>query len=173
METFWIVIVLALLIIALFGTFIPILPSITIGWAGMLILYLVSDTAISGTTMLWITAAAILVKALDIMLPLGGVKIFGGTKKGVTGATVGLIIATFWSFTPLAFLCPPFVAIIIMPIIGAFIGELIADGGDMGKAIGGAVGSLLGFFLTVGCKFLLIAWYLYIAVGYIKELIMS
>lgn len=173
METFWIVIILALLIIALFGTFIPVIPSITIGWASMLILYLVSNTAISGTTMIWITVAAIIVKALDIMLPLWGVKIFGGTKKGVSGATIGLIIATFWSFTPLAFLCPPFIAIIIMPIIGAFIGELMADNGDMIKAIGGAIGSLFGFFLTVGFKFLLIAWYMYIAVMYIKEIIIS
>ena len=62
METIWIIIVLALLIIALLGAFIPVLPSITVGWVGILILYLVSDDAVSGNTMLWVTLAAIGVK---------------------------------------------------------------------------------------------------------------
>ena len=89
METIWIIIVLALLIIALLGAFIPVLPSITVGWVGILILYLVSDDAVSGNTMLWVTLAAIGVKALDILLPLWGVKVFGGTKKESTGPPQG------------------------------------------------------------------------------------
>ena len=90
METIWIIIVLALLIIALLGAFIPVLPSITVGWVGILILYLVSDDAVSGNTMLWVTLAAIGVKALDILLPLWGVKVFGGTKKGDNSHRLGL-----------------------------------------------------------------------------------
>lgn len=169
MEIIWTIIVFALLIIALLGSFIPVLPSITVGWVGMLILYLVADDAVSGNTMLWATIAAIGVKALDILLPLWGVKVFGGTKKGVNGATIGLIIATVWAFTPFALLVPGFLAIIIFPIIGAFAGEMMAEGGNVPKAIGGAAGSLLGFFMSVGFKFALIVWYLYIAVAYLIE----
>ena len=39
--------------------------------------------------------------------------------------------------------------------------------GDFSKALGGAMGSLLGFFLTVGFKFALIVWYLYLVVDYL------
>ena len=63
METIWIIIVLALLIIALLGAFIPVLPSITVGWVGILILYLVSDDAVSGNTMKVIRARLIFHKA--------------------------------------------------------------------------------------------------------------
>ena len=173
METIWIIIVLAQIIIALLGAFIPVLPSITVGWVGILILYLVSDDAVSGNTMLWVTLAAIGVKALDILLPLWGVKVFGGTKKGVNGATAGLIIATVWAFTPFTLLFPGFLAIIVFPIIGAFAGELMAEGGNIPKAIGGAAGSLLGFFMSVGFKFALIVWYLYIAITPYLEKIFS
>lgn len=167
MEIFWIIIVIAMLIVGLLGTFIPVLPSTTIGWIAMLILYLISDDALSGQTMIWVTAAAVVVQLLDFILPLWGVKIFGGTKKGVRGATIGLIVASVWSFTPFTFLFPGFLAILVFPIIGAFIAELVADQGDFSKALGGAMGSLLGFFLTVGFKFALIVWYLYLMVDYL------
>lgn len=83
METIWIVIIIAMLVIGLFGTFIPVLPSTAIGWIAMLILYLVSDRAITGYEMIWISVAAVVVQLLDFLLPLWGVKLFGGTKKGV------------------------------------------------------------------------------------------
>lgn len=167
METIWIIVILAMLVIGLLGTFIPVLPSTAIGWIAMLILYLISDHALSGTTMIWVTVAAVVVQLLDFILPLWGVKIFGGTKKGVRGATIGLIVAAVWSFTPLTFLFPGFLAILIFPIIGAFVAEMAAEGGDLSKAVGGAMGSLLGFFLTVGFKFALIVWYLYLVVDYL------
>lgn len=53
METIWIIIVLALLIIALLGAFIPVLPSITVGWVGILILYLSVTTPCPAIQMLW------------------------------------------------------------------------------------------------------------------------
>lgn len=167
METIWIVIIIAMLVIGLFGTFIPVLPSTAIGWIAMLILYLVSDRAITSYEMIWISVAAVVVQLLDFLLPLWGVKLFGGTKKGVRGATIGLLVATVWSFTPLSFIFPGFLAIIVFPVIGAFATELVAEGGNTSKAMGGAMGSLLGFFLTVGFKFILIVWYLYIVVDYL------
>ena len=144
METIWIVVILA-----------------------MLIFYLITDNGLSGSTMIWVTVAAVAVQLLDILLPLWGVKLFGGTKKGVRGATIGLIVAAAWSFTPLTFLFPGFLAIIVFPVIGAFATEIIAEDGNLSKAFGGAMGSLLGFFLTVGFKFALIVWYLYLVVDYL------
>ena len=167
MDIVWNILVLAILVVALAGTFIPVLPSTVIGWVAMLLFYLVSDGGLSGTMMLWVTLAAVAVQLLDYILPLWGVKLFGGTKKGVVGATVGMIVAAVWSFTPLGVLLPGVVAILLFPVIGAFIAELNAQSGNLSKALGGALGSLLGFFLTVGCKFALIVWYLYWVIGYI------
>lgn len=167
MEIIWIILVLAMLAIGLLGTFIPILPSTVIGWVAMLIFYLVSDDGLCGTTMIWVTAAAVVVQLLDFILPLWGVKIFGGTKKGVRGATIGLLVASVWSFTPLGFLLPGFLAILLFPVIGAFVTEIYAQNGSLSKAMGGAMGSLLGFFLTVGFKFALIVWYLYLVIEYL------
>lgn len=170
MDTLWIIIVIILQIVAMAGTIIPVLPSITIAWAGMLMLYLLVGTeAINGTTFIWASIAAIAAKALDLLLPLWGVKLFGGTKSGVNGATIGMVVALLWSFTPFAAIINPIIAMVVFPIIGAFIGEKRAAGGDNRKAWGGAWGSLLGFFLTIGIKFILIAWYLYITIAYIVK----
>ena len=170
MEILWIIIVIILQIIAMAGTIIPVLPSITIAWAGMLILYLlVGGDAISGTTFIWASVAAIAAKVLDLLLPLWGVKLFGGTKSGVNGATIAMVVALLWSFTPFAAIINPIIAMVVFPIIGAFIGEKRATDGDNRKAWGGAWGSLLGFFLTIGIKFILIAWYLYITIAYIVK----
>lgn len=167
METIWIILILAMLVIGLLGTFIPVLPSTVIGWVAMLVFYLVSDHAISGTIMIWVSVAAAAVQLLDFILPLWGVKFFGGTKKGVRGATIGLIIASVWSFTPLTFIVPGFLTILLFPIVGAFAAELSDKDGSLSKAIGGALGSLAGFFLTVGFKFALIVWYLYLVISHL------
>ena len=50
MEIIWIILILAMLVIGLLGTFIPVLPSTVIGWVAMLVFYLVADHALSGTT---------------------------------------------------------------------------------------------------------------------------
>jgi len=80
----------------------------------------------------FITAA---VTFLDYVVPIWGTKKFGGSKKGVWGATIGLILGIPFF--------PPF-GLIIGPFVGAFVGELIA-GKDTNTALKSGFGSFLGF----------------------------
>lgn len=85
---------------------------------------------------------SVFVVILDYILPGYFSKRFGGTKSGVTGATVGVIIGMF--FGP--------VGIIFGPFIGAVAGELLGNNLSFDKAIVVGFGSLLSFFVGTGFK---------------------
>ena len=81
---------------------------------------------------------------LDYFIPLIGAKKFGGTKSGIFGATVGLIVG-------LLFLGP--LGIFLGTFLGAFLGELIHDPKNKRTAFLAATGSLIGFLTGVFLKF--------------------
>lgn len=130
------------IIIGIIGAVLPVLPGPPIGWIGLLCLY--STNAVpNNSRLLWISLAiALSVSALDYIIPIIGTKKFGGTKKGIWGSTLGLIVGLF--FGP--------VGIILGPFIGALIGELIEDPNNTTKAIKAATGSLIGFIFSTGLK---------------------
>jgi uncharacterized protein YqgC (DUF456 family) len=97
-------------------------------------------------TFLGITlGVAILIWGIDFIIPAWGTKKFGGSKYGIWGTILGLIIG-------LVFLGP--LGIIVGPFLGAFVGELIHDSTDSKRAVKAAFGSLVGFMLSTGLKFL-------------------
>jgi uncharacterized protein YqgC (DUF456 family) len=87
----------------------------------------------------------ILIWGIDFIIPAWGTKKFGGSKYGIWGTILGLIIG-------LVFLGP--LGIIVGPFLGAFVGELIHDSTDSKRAVKAASGSLVGFMLSTGLKFL-------------------
>lgn len=91
--------------------------------------------------MLILGAIAVIVTVLDYFVPVWGTKKFGGSKYGVRGATIGLIVGIFFG--------PP--GIIIGPFLGAFIGEMIFKD-DFKYALKAGFGSLLGFLTGIGLK---------------------
>ena len=85
------------------------------------------------------------VTLLDYFVPIWGTKRFGGTKTGIWGATIGLLIAVI--ILPISgIVIGPFgvIGLLLGPFIGAYIGELIG-GSDSNIAIKSAFGSFLGF----------------------------
>lgn len=144
---------LGLLFISLgiLGAILPVLPGPPISWLGLLCIY--STTAVpNNNKFIWITLGiAILVSILDYAIPILGTKKFGGTKKGVWGSTIGLIIGLF--FSP--------IGIIIGPFLGAFVGELIQDSNDIKKALKAATGSFVGFLLSTGLKLITSGFFFY------------
>ena len=143
MDTFLLVAGFLLTIIGIVGAFLPVLPGPPIGWAGLLLLHL-TDIVPMDKSFLGITlAVAILVTVLDYVIPALGTKKFGGTKYGIWGTTIGLIVGLILPI-PFGFLIGAFA--------GAYIGEMMNEK-DSKKALRAAYGSFIGFLGSTFLKF--------------------
>lgn len=147
--------------IGILGSFLPVLPGPPISWVGLLLLYLTKAVP-DDWWVLGITAAiALLVFALDYIIPAIGTKKFGGSKTGMAGTVIGLLVAIFFPILGIF-------GIIIWPFIGALIGELI-NKSDQKTAMKAAFGSFIGFLTGTFLKFVLALSYLVIFVMVVVE----
>ena len=130
-------------ILGIIGSFLPVLPGPITGWIGLFLLHQSSriDNNTNFLTITFIIALAVFL--LDYIIPALGTKKFGGSKKGVIGSTVGLLVG-------LIFLGP--FGIIIGPFTGAYLGERLNKTPDK-QALKAAFGSLVGFLSGVFLKF--------------------
>ncbi|MHA7058800.1 DUF456 domain-containing protein [Aquimarina sp. M1] len=144
MDIVLVIIGFILCLVGVIGSFLPILPGPFTSWIGLLILHFTSITPQNRTFLGVTLGISILVWVLDYIVPAWGTKRFGGTKYGMIGSSIGLIVG-------LLFLGP--FGIIIGPFTGAFIGELIKDHNDSSKALKAAFGSFLGFLAGTFIKF--------------------
>ncbi len=151
MDIFLLCLGFLIMILGIIGSFLPVLPGPITGWIGLLILHFTKaipqDWSFLGTTL----AISVFIWLLDYIIPAMGTKKFGGSKYGIWGTTIGLIIG-------LIFMGP--LGIIIGPFVGAFIGELMYDSKDSNRAIKAAFGSFIGFLFSTGLKFLVSLIYL-------------
>ena len=132
-----------LVLLGLVGSFLPVIPGPLTSWLGLFVLYQ-SERFTTNTSFLMITfGIALGVFLLDYIIPALGTKKFGGSKKGILGASAGILIG-------LVFLGP--VGVIIGPFLGAYVGELINKTPNK-QAIRAAIGSFLGFITGVFLKF--------------------
>ena len=133
-----------LALLGIVGSFLPVLPGPITSWFGLLVLHLTTWVPMN-TKFLTITfVAAIVIFVLDYIIPLLGTKKFGGTKSGMFGSGIGLVLG-------ILFMGP--LGIIIGPFIGAFSGELMHDSQNKKAAFKAAIGSLIGFLTGVFLKF--------------------
>ena len=139
------------IILGILGSFLPILPGPPLSWAGLLLLHLTKAVPQNWTFLGITLAIAILIFVLDYIIPAVGTKKFGGTKYGVIGTTIGLLIAIFFP------ILGPF-GIIIWPFVGALVGELL-NKADKKTATKAAFGSFLGFLTGTFMKFLVAVIY--------------
>jgi len=134
-----------LVLIGFFGSILPVIPGPPISWAGLLLLKwttYISEDPSGYQNVLWIMLFfVVLVTILDYVVPIMGTKKYGGTKRGVWGATLGVVAGLF--FGPLG--------IILGPFIGAYLGERSTGKKDR-DALRAAWGSFVGFLLGVGLK---------------------
>lgn len=142
MNTLLIVAAIACGIIGLLGAIIPVLPGTLLSLAGLILAYFTDGSEITVNMLIIWSIISVFVVILDYILPGYFSKRFGGTKSGVTGATVGVILGMF--FGP--------VGIIFGPFIGAVAGELLGNNLSFDKAIVVGFGSLLSFFVGTGFK---------------------
>lgn len=135
-----------LMLVGILGSFLPVLPGPTVSWVGLLLLHFTSvipeDWWFLGITL----AIALTVFALDYIIPAVGTKKFGGTRAGMLGTTIGLLVALFFPILgPLG--------IIIWPFVGALVGELM-NKADKKTATKAAFGSFIGFLTGTFLKFM-------------------
>ena len=145
MDIFLIIVGFLFTIIGIIGSFIPVLPGPTMSWIGLLLLHLTKAVE-NNWWFLGITlAVAILVFALDYIIPVVGTKKFGGSKSGMIGTTIGLLVAIFFPILGIF-------GIVIWPFVGAYIGEMTHNK-DSKNATKAAFGSFLGFLTGTFLKF--------------------
>ena len=141
MEIILIILGAALITLGIIGVFIPFLPGLPFSYAGLLLLQLAQQPFTITFLVVWIIIVAV-VTIGDSLMPTWGTKKFGGTPYGVLGSIIGLIIGVFF-FPPIGF--------IVGPLIGAFVGEIMA-GKKYNRALKSAFGSFLGFMISTGLK---------------------
>ena len=134
-----------LMIVGVLGSFLPVLPGPPISWVGLMLLYLTKAVPVSYTVLGITLVIAIVVGILDYIIPAKGTKRFGGSKYGIWGTNIGLVVGI---------LAPIPLGFIIGPFVGAFVGEFINDSTDSKKAFKAATGSFIGFLASTFMKFL-------------------
>ena len=136
-----------LMIVGILGSFLPVLPGVPVSWLGLLLLHLTSSVPLNYTFLGITLLVTIIIFALQYAIPAMGTRYFGGSKAGMYGATIGLIAGIF---IPIPF------AILIVPFIGAYLGEII-NKSDSRTALKAASGSFIGLLASTFMEFLVAA----------------
>ena len=141
------------MLVAIVGSFLPVLPGPAIGFIGLLLFHFTSYRPFDLTFFLIWWAIIILLSVLDYIIPIRGTKKFGGTKRGTRGSTIGLII-TVIILPILGITIGPFglIGLIAGPFLWAYIGEKLwgrAHHHALRSAIGSFIGFLAGTLLKV------------------------
>ena len=139
----WILII-TFFVIAFIGLIYPIIPSVIFIIGGFIVyglFYSFSDLP------WWFWVIEILLVVLlfgaDTVSNLVGVKKFGGSKAGMWGSTIGLLIGPF---------VIPFAGILIGPFLGAVLAELFVTKSSREQSLKTGVGSLVGFLTSIVTK---------------------
>ena len=147
MNVVLIIVAILLVLIGLVGSIVPGIAGPPFSFLGLLALSFVRGIEYSTTFLVVMGVIAAIVFALDYVVPAWGTKQLGGTKAGVRGSTIGLILGLLVTFIfPIGF-----IAVLLGPFIGAYIGEKQA-GTDDDNALRAAFGSFVGFLVGTGLK---------------------
>lgn len=144
MEVVLLIVAGIFMILGILGSFLPVLPGVPLSWIGFLIFFLIPGIGINYLFLGITLAITVLIYILNLTIPAMGTKKFGGSRKGMIGATIGLVIGIFAPF--------PF-AVLICPFLGAFIGEII-NKSDSRTALKASFGSFIGLLASSFMEFL-------------------
>jgi len=142
LDYLWLALGIILILVGLVGCVLPVLPGPPLSFLGLLFLQFSRWGDFSVTFLVGMAFLALVVTALDYVVPMWGTKKTGGSKAGIWGAALGMLVGIFF-FPPLG--------IILGPLAGAIIGEAI-HGASLHQSFRAGLGSLMGFFLGIGLK---------------------
>lgn len=144
-----------LVVVAILGSFLPVIPGPPLSWVGLLMLYLTRAIEIDFVVLGVGLGLVIIVSILDYIIPAFGTKKMGGSRAGMIGTLIGVILAVAMVGVT------NFIGFIVWPFFGALTGELIHNP-DRGRALKAAIGSIMGYFAGTFLKFsLTLAFFAY------------
>jgi hypothetical protein len=151
MDGLLVLIGLICMLLGIIGSIVPVMPGPAASWVGILMLYCTGAVAMNYWLLGITLAITIVLSVLDYVIPAKGTKCFGGTKYGIWGTNIGLIVGII---APIPF------GFLIGPFIGALIGELAFDPSNHNRAFKAATGSLVGFLASTFIQFLVCVLFL-------------
>ena len=170
MDIFLIIIGAICLLLGLIGCVAPVLPGVPLSYLGLLLLHFTDRVQFSWQFLVVWGVVVVVIQILDYFIPAWGTKKFGGTKAGVRGSTIGLIVGVV-VLPILGVVIGPFglIGILAGPFVGAYIGEKMS-GVDDNLAWRSAIGSFVGF---VAGTLLKVVYSLVVGFVVIKDIITS
>ena len=145
----WILAV-ALIVVGVIGTVLPALPGAILVFAGVALAAWIDDfTRISGWTVAVLGVLTVVAWVIDYVAAAAGAKRAGASRQAIIGAAIGTVVGVFTGFIGLLF----------MPLVGAAIGEYLAQqdalrAGRVGLATW--LGMLVGTAAKVAIVFLMV-----------------
>jgi uncharacterized protein YqgC (DUF456 family) len=139
MDYIFLILGLVFLIIGVIGSLLPGLPGPPFSWGGLAFVYACSFVPVNYYILTISFILMVVITIMDFIIPSKGAKRFGGSKYGIWGTNIGLVLGLI---TPIP------LGVIIGPFLGALVGELIFDKNDTKRALKAASGAFLGFLLS-------------------------
>ena len=140
MNTLLIILSFMLVAAGVVGAVVPGLPGPPLAWGGMLVMYLAPGCTVSNTALITMAVICVVITIADYLLPGGFTRRFGGSRAGMWGCNIGLVL----SLIGLPFGPTGLLGLLFWPFVGAFVGEL-THGAEARPALKAAVGAFAGF----------------------------
>lgn len=158
MDMLYWVLIIAMFIISYIGLIYPVIPSVVFIIGGF-VLYGFFFSFEEFGWLFWTIQIlfVVLLFSADYLANMIGVQKYGGSKAGIWGSTIGLLVGPF---------VIPVFGILIGPFLGAVIAELLIHRKGFTESLKIGIGSVIGFISSVITKSILqavmIAYFLYV-----------
>jgi uncharacterized protein len=144
MDWLWITLGIILTLAGLAGSILPVLPGPPLNYLAILLIHFTGIYGYTDRFLISWLILTIIVLVLDYFIPIWGAQLSGGSRKGIWGATIGLVVGLVF-FPPLG--------MIVWSFVGAIIGEMVA-GKNLDLAIKAGTGTFIGFLAGTVAKFI-------------------
>jgi uncharacterized protein YqgC (DUF456 family) len=139
------VLCVALIVLGLAGTVLPVLPGTLLVWAGIVLGAWIDDFArVSVTTVVVVSVLGVVAWGLDYAAGLLGAQKAGASKQALLGAAVGTVVGLFMGL----------VGVLFTPLVGAAVGEYMARK-DQARAVKVGLATWVGIMLGLLAKVVL------------------
>jgi uncharacterized protein YqgC (DUF456 family) len=147
--------VVALFAVGVLGTIVPALPGTVLIFAGVVLGAWIDDFALVGGTLVAVAGVLTLIAwIVDYLSAVLGAKRVGASRQAVIGALVGTVAGIFTGL----------VGVLFLPLVGAAIGEFIAErnlprAGNVGVATW--IGLMVGTVVKLAIGFMIIGLFVF------------